>query len=556
MKIFKNWGEAVLFCLLLLTLTALNASFSLVIAHLADVANTGTLENVLKFLAFSCGFVLCWIISSFIVKNYFHKIVYQYMLKYKNAVYSSALLTKYGEAVNSGEYINALTNDAMQIETLYVTSCLNALLEIFSFICGTVVAITIHPLLFVLIFAFGCISAIFMKARSRAMVRATEILSKDNEVYAQNLKSHLEANLLLRMENLLAWSQKHVFKTCDVALLSHRKQKQEMTKTQITMMSIGLIATLVVMGTAAILAIYKIVSIGAVFASGNLIGAITSPIGELGRIYADYKAGKELNAKIKKQFNLSDTDLKVDLTNSIQKINIKRINLKDLDFSIAGKKILKNISFEFESGKKYAIVGEAGSGKSTLLKLIAGILDSDKHITYNDKFLSTKEIFDSISYIPQSITILEDSLEKNIFLNKENTAESFTNIVEKVALNDLLEKRKVDTGKLDRTVSGGEKQKIAMARALVKNAPIFLLDEFNSGLDNYSIKLIEDIVMAQAEKIVILITHRLNPEMLKRCDKIIYMQAGKILEHGTFATLLSNENSAFKSFYGNASTEG
>ena len=72
--------------------------------------------RILYFIAFCFVFIIFGIIITYIVKNYFHKIVYRYMLRYKNAVYSSALLTKYGENVDSGEYINALTNDAMQIE--------------------------------------------------------------------------------------------------------------------------------------------------------------------------------------------------------------------------------------------------------------------------------------------------------------------------------------------------------------------------------------------------------------------------------------------------------
>lgn len=547
MKVFKNWREAILVYLLTLTQAAFNASFSLILAHLADIANSGTLETVLKFLIVCFAYVLFWILITYAVKNYFHKIVYQYMLRYKNTVYSTALLTKNVEHINSGEYINALTNDAMQVEMLYVTSCLSVLQQIFHFICGTIVAITIHPLLFVLIFVFGCILAAFMKSRSKAMVKATETLSKDNEVYSQDIKSHLEANLLLRMERLLNWSRELIFQSTDKALSSHRKQKQAVTKTEVTMMSVGLVATIVVMGTAAILAILKIVPIGAVIASGNLIGAITSPIGELGRLYTNYKAGKELNNKIKDKFKIDEFENNLSLSEPENKINIERISLSDLVFSIKEKQIIKNINFNFETGKKYAVVGPAGCGKSTMLKLIAGILDSNSHIKYNEKILTTQEIFDNICYIPQNITILNETLEKNIILNQKN--HNYKNIIEKVALSELAEKRKADGNKIDMTVSGGEKQKIAMARALCKNASCFLLDEFNSGLDNYSIKLIEDIVMAQNDKLVIFITHRLNPETLKKCDEIIYMQDGKIAEHGSFTTLLENENSLFKNFY-------
>lgn len=553
MKIFKNLRQTVLVILLVVIQAAFGASFSLILAHLADIANTGTVETALKFLAICCVYVFCWLTSTYAVKNYFHKIVYHYMLRYKDIVYSSALLIKHGEHINVGEYINALTSDAMQIETLYVTSCLTFLQQIFNFICGTIAAIVIHPLLFILIFVFGCIEAAFMKTRSKAMMQETENLSRKNERYAQNIGFHLEANLLLRMERLLNWSRNLIYNSADAALSAHRKQKQAMTKTEITAASIGLAATLIVMGTAAILTIYKIVPIGAVIASGSLIGAITSPIGAMGGLYANYKAGKELNTKIEKQFNTQDTNDTVFQSSPERKIVIDSINLSNLSFAIKEKQILKNINFNFVRGKKYVVVGEAGSGKSTLLKLIAGIFDSNSSIQYNGKTLNNQEIFDDICYIPQNITILEETLEKNINLGTGDS--SCTDIIEKVGLAELAEKRKAFGGVIDTTVSGGEKQKIAMARALRKNASVFLLDEFNSGLDNYSIKLIEDIVTAQTKKLVIFITHRLNPETLKKCDEILFMRDGTIAEHGSFPSLLENERSAFKHFYENGGTQ-
>ena len=202
---------------------------------------------------------------------------------------------------------------------------------------------------------------------------------------------------------------------------------------------------------------------------------------------------------------------------------------------------------QFDDRKKYAIVGQAGSGKSTLLKLIAGIFDSHAQIEYNGKHLKQQEIFDNICYIPQNITILEETLKNNIILNKKNKA--CDDLIEKIGLHDLAEKRKINGNIIDSTVSGGEKQKIAMARALLKDRSVFLFDEFNSGLDNYSIKHIENMLMTQTDKLIIFITHRLNLETLKKCDEIIYMRDGEIIEHGSFQSLVTNEHSAFKHYY-------
>jgi len=515
---------------------------------LVDLANTGSSKEVIKFLAVGLGYLVITLLITYLFKSYHNTLVYRYMLAFKDSVYMSALSSRYNEGVDSGEYINALTNDSMQIEMMYVNSCLAAPQQFFAFLTGTCAAIVIHPLLFGLIFIFGVLSALFMKARSSVMMKTTKALSQDNAAYSKALKAHLDANLLLRMEHLTDWSRTFIFSVTDKALCSHRLQKQVMNTTMITVMSLGLLSTLIVMGTSSLLAIYGLVSVGSVIASGHLIGRITSPIGEMGRLYTQYKAGKALRNKIKNKFTLSDTAEKNDNALSYSTdIDIERITVSALNFWIAEKHILKNITMQFDDRKKYAIVGQAGSGKSTLLKLIAGIFDSHAQIEYNGKHLKQQEIFDNICYIPQNITILEETLKNNIILNEKNKA--CDDLIEKIGLHDLAEKRKINGNIIDSTVSGGEKQKIAMARALLKDRSVFLFDEFNSGLDNYSIKHIENMLMTQTDKLIIFITHRLNLETLKKCDEIIYMRDGEIIEHGSFQSLVTNEHSAFKHYY-------
>lgn len=567
MKLFNNRAEACFYYFFTVIEAVVNTYFAYILSGLINLAHTGTLKSVLQFTVFGLGYVVILLVMSYLCKSYYNKLVYRYMSSFKDAVYASALKERYSEGIPSGEYINVLTNDAMQVEMLYIDSCLTAPRQVFGFLSGTIAAVLIHPLLFVLIFVFGTVSALFMRKRSEAMMQASETLSRSNEAYAKVLKTQLDSNILLRMEDLTGTSRTIVSNAADKALYAHFMQKQTLNITMISVMSLGLFSTLIVMAAAALLALYGLVSVGGVIASGHLIGCITTPIGEIGRIYTNYKAGKLLKNKIRTQFICSDSANVCNNADTVSPAHpIENIEVSDLQFSIGEKSILKGITMTFTRGKKYVIVGKAGAGKSTLLKLIAGIFDARTHITYNGKQLSQHDIFNAVCYIPQHIIILEDTLHNNIILNEKDRytdqadtpeahcrstsiASAAETLIEKLGLAVLAEKRKTGAYMIDEAISGGEKQKIAMARALFKDRSVFLFDEFNAGLDNYSMKQIEALVTEQTDKLVIFITHRLNAETLKKCDEVIYMQDGRIIEHGSFTALLANEHSAFKHFY-------
>jgi len=250
--------------------------------------------------------------------------------------------------------------------------------------------------------------------------------------------------------------------------------------------------------------------------------------------------------------------------NSNIKVNNEIKNLKYLDFnknikleniSFAYKKnikILKNINLIIPTRSKIGIAGTTGSGKSTLVDIIMGLLNPDSgKILIDDKILDmsiSHEWQKNIGYVPQQIYLSDNSIKNNIAfgVNDEDIDLEKIKYVAKLSnIDEYIEKlpNKYDTlvGERGVRLSGGEIQRIAIARAIYREPKILILDEATSSVDNSTEKSIINAIENQITKnlTVIHIAHRL--ESLKNCDKIYILDQGKIKQEGTYKTLFENK---------------
>ena len=237
-----------------------------------------------------------------------------------------------------------------------------------------------------------------------------------------------------------------------------------------------------------------------------------------------------------------------ELTRS-QNSNIKKgmkynIEFKDLEFSYDGNKnSINGVSLEIKENTVTAIVGKSGSGKSTLVKLLAGFWDFNKgDIKIADTSIKDYSLDDLnflISYVDQNTFLFDESILENIRIGKkEADMEEVINAAKKAECHDFI--MKLSDGYLSFVgdkLSGGEKQRIAIARAILKDSPILILDEATASTDIENEEKIQQALAAAAKnKTVIVITHKINT--IVNADKIIYMENGKIEACGNHKELL------------------
>ncbi|SHI72784.1 ATP-binding cassette, subfamily B [Clostridium cavendishii DSM 21758] len=226
------------------------------------------------------------------------------------------------------------------------------------------------------------------------------------------------------------------------------------------------------------------------------------------------------------------------------------ISFEDVSFEYEkGETIINNISFKAKEGTMTALVGPSGSGKSTIISLISRFWDVNKGKIKiggrNIKHINPDYILKNISMVFQDVYLLNDSIYNNIKLgNQEATTEQIIEAARIANCHEFIEKleNKYDTivGEGGSTLSGGEKQRISIARAILKNAPIILLDEATASLDaDNELEIRKAIKKLTLNKTVIVIAHRLNT--IKDADQIIVLNNGKIEENGTHNELIKNK---------------
>lgn len=239
----------------------------------------------------------------------------------------------------------------------------------------------------------------------------------------------------------------------------------------------------------------------------------------------------------------------------IQNIKSNEIEFKNVSFSYGKGEVLKGISVALKPNTLTAIIGPSGSGKTTFCKLIPRFYDvSEGEILIGGAKItniSTEELMKNISMVFQNVYLFEDTIMNNIRLAKPNASdEDIISAAKKARCHDFIKSLQkgyeTKIGEAGCTLSGGEKQRIAIARAILKDAPIVILDEFTSALDveneRHILQAIDNLVQ---NKTVIMIAHRL--ETVRKADNIIVLDKGEIVQEGTHNELITQDG-IYKSF--------
>ena len=223
------------------------------------------------------------------------------------------------------------------------------------------------------------------------------------------------------------------------------------------------------------------------------------------------------------------------------------IELKNVSFRYQDKTILENINLKIEKGKSIALVGSSGAGKSTLVDLIPRFHDAVSGEILIDginiKNYSLESLRSQLGIVTQEPILFNDTIANNISLGMENAPEDLISNAARVANAEqfILQKPEgyqTSIGERGNKLSGGEKQRITIARAVLKNPPILILDEATSSLDTESEKSVQDAINnLMHNRTSIVIAHRLST--IRNADEIIVMQKGKIVERGNHDSLIA-----------------
>ena len=368
------------------------------------------------------------------------------------------------------------------------------------------------------------------------------------EVYLDGVKSDLGGHKVIRTFDAVKQILGKQEKLSDFVCRKNEYSSQTLYWAQALASFVNNGAFLIVLGSCMFFAAAGRITVGEVVAITNMMNFVLTPCktiaGGMIQLKAMEKVKAELEALLEQE---SENDNKENMEETIREICLDNVSQK-----ISESFSLDNLTLTFEKGKKYAIVGKSGSGKSSIIKLLTEYgADYTGRVLVNGQELSglNRESIMHISPVCyQQTYIFNDTVFQNVALYQDYSKEEVMEALRKAGIYDTVQRlpegvdEKIqENGK---NFSGGELQRIALARLFLRNKAMTFLDEITSGLDNATAYEIEKRLLDE-DMTIINITHRYNKALMQKYGEIIVMDAGRIVERGKFDELMEKKGEFF-----------
>lgn len=288
-------------------------------------------------------------------------------------------------------------------------------------------------------------------------------------------------------------------------------------------------------------------TVGSVVALIALIENAYTPIAIFNVLYVQYKLDKASYKRFEEFLGLKDDD-QLRNGNAISAA-VGEIAIKNLSFQYGERRIIDDLSLSIKKGEKIAFVGESGSGKSTLIKILLGLLKYNQgEVRLGDmelRGICLNNLYDRVSYLSQDAPVFDGTIKENLVFEKKVSEEQMLGALSEVQLSHLVENLaeglNTEIGEKGTCLSGGEKQRLALARLWFEDSELVILDEATSAMDNLTEEnVMKSVMQKMKDKTVIAIAHRLNS--IAGFDRIILFREGKIVGQGTFEELLRTDS--------------
>lgn len=544
----NNKLNYVLIFMLLFGVSLSQVLLSWLLKELMDLAGGGSMEDMKRCLAASLGMVAGTCTVLLVLRTVKNNFMRRAVISYRSAAFHDITSKSVGDLGknNSSDYISALTNDVTSIESKYLLgefsiaeSLLTAFLSLILMLYYSwtmtlaVLGLCIIPIAVSVI--FGSKAAEQEKEISDCnagfMSMVKDLLSGFGVV--KSFQAQNEAGALYGERN------RHLEE-----VKCRRRKTVEMIKIISNMA--GAFVQIGVFLLGAYLAVKGQITAGVVVAFVQMMNYILSPISRLPELMADRKAAVKLMDKLA-ELTEDHRERKSERVDNVgEGIRFEKVSFS-YEKDTPGKEALREVSLEFQAGKSYAIVGASGSGKSTLLGLIQGHYeDYGGRLTIGGKEIrnvDSDSIFDVVSVIQQNVFIFDDTIKRNICMFKEFPEETVESASDRAGLKELVAKKgwEYGCGEGGAHLSGGEKQRISIARSLLKKSQVLLVDEATSSLDAETADSVTGAILDIDGITRLVVTHRLDEKVLRRFDAVIVMRGGRAAEQGTFEELMEKK---------------
>ncbi|MFS9141085.1 ABC transporter ATP-binding protein [Streptococcus infantis] len=531
-----------------------NIAFAYSIKGIIDSGMSQNEDALTQAVLVGASVIFIYAGLNFISLRLKNRLVRQIMSRYKNKVFQSILDRDYRDfsKEKSGKFISVLTENMKKIEQDYLHQYFNISKNL-SLMIFSLLAMFIGNWYLTLLVIIASIIPMMISGfigQKSAYLQKSAMIT--DQKYLAKVKDILAGFLVIKSFNVKeAIRQDYRNESEKLDEIYFMKGKFDVLANVISQLS-GMIVFLVAFGGGMYLVFNGYTTIGSVTAIVQLVNFVVMPLNEVGMGMSKFREGQAtLDA-----FEVKDV---IELqTGKMKEYFDDVISFSNIDFSYPNteEKIFNHLSLKIQKGEKIAIVGMSGSGKSTLLNLLLRFYDvTSGHISIDNQdiqAISAESLYNLMTIVQQDVYIFDDTLRANITLNQSFTDEEIKQAIQQSGLESYVLENESGLqtlcGENGSNLSGGQKQRLSIARALIRKTPILLLDEATSSLDNQVTTEIENSILDIQDLTALVVTHKLNENILKRYDRILFMKAGVIVEDGSFCDLIDRRGEFYKLF--------